>query len=59
MIYWYDRMKEVTFWLVFVLGSTAGVFAFLGGGETRNIGFNNGQCPKGDYICGVTWNDTD
>ena len=52
-------MKEVVFWLVFVLGSTAGVFAFLGGGENRNIGLNNGQCPKGDYVCGVTWNGAD
>lgn len=50
-------MKEVIIWMVLVLGSIAGVFTFLGGGENRNIGFNNGQCPKGQQFCGVTWNE--
>ena len=48
-------MKEGIFWLVLVLGSSGGVLTFLGGGENRNIGFNNGQCPRGEYLCGVTW----
>ena len=48
-------MKEVRGVMGGRFGATAGVFAFLGGGENRNIGFNNGQCPKGDYVCGVTW----
>ena len=48
-------MKEVIIGFVLVFGSIGGVFVFLGGGENRNIGFNNGQCPKGDYVCGVTW----
>jgi len=52
-------MKEAVLFLVIVFGGTGAVFAFLGGGENRNIGFNNGQCPKGDYVCGVTWNATD
>ena len=51
-------MKEAVFFVVFVFGSTAGVFAFLGGGENRNIGLNNGQCPKGDYVCGLSWKDS-
>ena len=50
-------MKEVVLFLVLVLGGTGAVFAFLGGGENRNIGLNNGQCPKGDAVCGLTWND--
>ena len=50
-------MKEVVIVMVLMFGATGGVFAFLGGGENRNIGLNNGQCPKGDYVCGVTWND--
>ena len=50
-------MKEVILFLVLVLGGTGSVIAFLGGGENRNIGFNNGQCPKGDAVCGFTWND--
>ena len=41
--------------LTFVFGATGFVVAFLGEGENRNIGFNNGQCPKGNYVCGVTW----
>ena len=48
-------MKEGIFWLVLVLGSSGGVLTFLGGGENRNIGFNNGQCPRGEYFCRVTW----
>ena len=48
-------MKEAVFFLVLVFGGTGAVFAFLGGGENRNIGFNNGQCPRGEYVCGVTW----
>jgi len=48
-------MKEVIVGMVLMFGATAGVFAFLGGGENRNIGFNNGQCPRGDHFCGVTW----
>jgi len=50
-------MKEVVVGMVLMLVACAGVFAFLGAGENRNIGFNNGQCPKGDYVCGMTWND--
>ena len=48
-------MKEAVIGMVLMFGATASVFAFLGGGENRNIGFNNGQCPRGDYFCGVTW----
>jgi len=48
-------MKEVVVGMVLMFGATAGVFAFLGGGENRNIGFNNGQCPRGDAVCGFTW----
>jgi cytochrome c553 len=48
-------MREAVLFLVLVFGGTGAVFAFLGGGENRNIGFNNGQCPRGDYFCGVTW----
>ena len=48
-------MKAGIFWMILVLGSSGAVLAFLGGGENRNIGLNNGQCPKGDYVCGVTW----
>ena len=50
-------MKEAVLAVILTLGSTGAVLAFLGGGENRNIGFNNGQCPKGDYVCGVTWKD--
>jgi len=50
-------MKTVVLFLVIVFGGTGAVFAFLGGGENRNIGFNNGQCPVGQQFCGVTWND--
>lgn len=53
------RMKEIILSLVLVFGGTGAVFAYLGGGENRNIGFNNGQCPRGDYFCGVTWKDND
>jgi len=49
-------MKEVIVGMVLMFGATAGVFAFLGSGENRNIGFNNGQCPRGQQFCGVTWN---
>jgi hypothetical protein len=52
-------MKEAVLFFVLVFGGTGAVFAYLGGGENRNIGFNNGQCPKGDYFCGVTWKDND
>ena len=52
-------MKEVVVGLVLMFGAIGGVVAFLGGGANRNIGFNNGQCPKGDYFCGVTWKDND
>ncbi len=48
-------MKAAVFFFVLVFGGTGAVFAFLGGGENRNIGFNNGQCPRGEYFCGVTW----
>jgi len=48
-------MKEVVIGLVLIFGACAGVFAFLGNGENRNIGFNNGQCPRGQHFCGVTW----
>ena len=48
-------MKEAVLFFVLVFAGTGAVFAFLGGGENRNIGFNNGQCPRGDYFCGVTW----
>jgi len=41
--------------LVLIFGSIGGVFAFLGAGENRHIGFNNGQCPKTQHFCGVTW----
>lgn len=50
-------MKEAVIGMILMFGATAGVFAFLGDGENRNIGFNNGQCPKGEYVCGVTWRD--
>ena len=50
-------MKEVVIGMVLMFGATASVFAFLGGGENRNIGLNNGQCPTGNYVCGVTWKD--
>ena len=50
-------MKEVVIGMILMFGATACVFAFLGNGENRNIGFNNGQCPKDDYFCGVTWKD--
>ena len=50
-------MKEAVLFFALVMGGTGVVFAYLGNGENRNIGFNNGQCPKGDYFCGVTWND--
>ena len=49
-------MKEAVIGMILMFGATGGVFAFLGGGENRNIGLNNGQCPKGEYVCGVTWN---
>ena len=49
-------MKEVIIGMVLMFGATGGVFAFLGGGENRNMGFNNGQCPRGDAFCGFTWN---
>ncbi|MEK9695255.1 MAG: c-type cytochrome [Candidatus Poseidoniales archaeon] len=48
-------MREAVLFFALVFGGTGAVFAFLGGGENRNIGFNNGQCPRGDYFCGVTW----
>jgi hypothetical protein len=51
------EMKEVIIAMVLMFGATASVFAFLGNGENRNIGLNNGQCPKGNYVCGITWND--
>ena len=50
-------MKEALLGFVLIFGATGGVLAFLGNGENRNIGFNNGQCPKGDHFCGVTWNN--
>ena len=50
-------MKEVILGIVLIFGGTGGVLAFLGNGENRNIGFNNGQCSKGQHFCGVTWND--
>jgi hypothetical protein len=50
-------MKEVVVGMILMFGATVGVFAFLGGGENRNIGFNNGQCPKTQQFCGVTWNE--
>jgi len=49
-------MKEVVVGMFLMFGATAGVFAFLGSGETRNIGFNNGQCQRSQQFCGVTWN---
>ena len=48
-------MKEAVIGMVLMFGACAGVFAFLGGGENRNIGFNNGQCSKEQHFCGVTW----
>jgi hypothetical protein len=48
-------MKEVILSLILVFGGTGVVLAYLGDGENRNIGLNNGQCPKGDYVCGLTW----
>ena len=34
-------MKEAVVGMILMFGATAGVFAFLGGGENRNIGFRN------------------
>ncbi len=48
-------MREAILFLVLVFGGVGAVFAFLGGGENRNIGLNNGQCPRGEYVCGLTW----
>ena len=48
-------MKEAVIGMILMFGATAGVFVFLGGGENRNIAFNNGQCPIGNYVCGFTW----
>ena len=48
-------MKTAVFFFVLVFGGTGAVFAFLGGCENRNIGLNNGQCPRGEYVCGLTW----
>ena len=50
-------MKEVTIWFVVLFVSIGVVFTWLGNGENRHIGFENGQCPKGNYICGVTWRE--
>jgi hypothetical protein len=51
-------VKELIIGFILIFGATGSVVVFLGNGENRNIGFNNGQCPRGDYVCGVTWNDT-
>lgn len=48
-------MKRIIVSIGFVLCASGGVLYFLGNGENRNIGFNNGQCPRGEYVCGVTW----
>jgi len=48
-------MREVLIGIVLIFGATGSVLAFLGDGENRNIGLNNGQCPKGNYVCGLTW----
>jgi len=48
-------MKEIAIVFVLIFGAAGGSLYWLGKGENRNIGFNNGQCPRGDYVCGVTW----
>ena len=48
-------MKEAIIGFILIFGATGSVVAFLGDGENRDIGFNNGQCPRGNYVCGVTW----
>jgi|TARA_B110000305_G_scaffold159147_1_gene175992 hypothetical protein len=48
-------MKEIIVVLVLVFGGSGLVLAYLGSGENRNIGFNNGQCSKSQQLCGVTW----
>ena len=50
-------MKEVVIGFVLIFGAVGATFAYLGAGENRNIGFNNGQCPKTQHFCGVTWRE--